>query len=127
MSLLRFSTRLVSGAAALAALEGAASAQLNIVSNLPGTFVDISTTGTPLSLTDDGEVDITTTVGNALLPAGTVRVGSNGAVRFRGTGNELAFTNAAIPNAGACCPSGTTSTPTRAPPARSSGKRSPVR
>jgi hypothetical protein len=76
-----------------------ASAQLTIVSNLPGTFVDISATGTPLSLADDGEVDIVTTIGNALLPAGTARVGSNGAVRFQGGSLELGFTNGALPNA----------------------------
>ncbi len=102
MNLLRHSTRLASGAAALAALHGVAAAQLNIVSNLPGAFVDISTTGTPLSLADDAEVDIVTTVGNALLPAGTVRVGSNGGVRFRLTtppGLDLGITNQALPNA----------------------------
>ena len=60
------------------ALAPSAAAQLTLVTNLPGTFVDISATGTPLSLLDDAEVDITTTLGNALLPAGTVRVGANG-------------------------------------------------
>jgi hypothetical protein len=54
---------------------GGASAQLNIVTNLPGTFTDISGTGTPLSLADDASAAINTTVGNALLPAGSVAVG----------------------------------------------------
>ena len=83
------------------ALAPAATAQLTIVSNLPAAFVDISATGTPLSIIDDGEVDILTTVGNALLPAGSVRVGSNGGVRFRGTAAELAIANATLPAAGA--------------------------
>jgi len=72
-----------------------------MTSTVPGTFVDISGTGTALNLTDDGEVDIATTVGNALLAAGTARVGSNGAVRFGGAGTQLGFTNAAIPSASA--------------------------
>jgi len=78
-----------------------AAAQLSLVSNLPGTFIDISSTGTPLSLADDGEVSITTTLGNALLPAGDVRIGSNGGVRFFGTGTNLAIINAALPAFGA--------------------------
>jgi hypothetical protein len=82
-------------------LAPSAAAQLNLVTNLPGTFIDISGTGTPLSLADDAEVDINTTIGNALLPAGNVRVGSNGGVRFRGTGLDLGITNQTLPNAGA--------------------------
>jgi hypothetical protein len=78
-----------------------AAAQLSLVSNLPGTFIDISSTGTPLSLADDGEVSITTTLGNALLPAGEVRIGSNGGARFRGTGTNLAIENAPLPAFGA--------------------------
>jgi len=80
-------------------LAPSAAAQLTIVTNLPGTFVDISTTGTPLSLGDDATVSVTTTIGNALLPAGTAVIGSNGAVRFQGAGLGLGFTNGPIPNA----------------------------
>ncbi|MEZ6017014.1 MAG: hypothetical protein R3F49_17985 [Planctomycetota bacterium] len=83
------------------ALAPMAAAQLTIVSNLPGSFVDISGTGTPLSLADDGEADIATTIGNALFAAGTARVGSNGGVRFAGTDLELAFGNLNLPAAGA--------------------------
>lgn len=72
--------------------------QVQFVNSLPGTWIDISGTGTPLNLVDDGEVDITTTISNAVLAAGTVRVGSNGGARFNGTGLELAFTNAALPS-----------------------------
>ncbi|MCA9245880.1 MAG: M36 family metallopeptidase [Planctomycetales bacterium] len=48
--------------------------------NDPNEFVDISTTGTPLNLSDDGEADITTSVGNVLFPAGTITVANNGVV-----------------------------------------------
>jgi len=78
-----------------------ASAQLSIATNLPGTFTDISGTGTSLSLADDASASITTTVGNALLPAGSVAIGSNGAVRFNGSSTALGFTNAALPSTGA--------------------------
>ncbi len=66
---------------------------------LPGTFLDISGTGTALNLADDGEVNIPTTVGNPLVAAGTARVGSNGGVRFLGAGNDLGFTNGSLPSA----------------------------
>lgn len=70
-------------------------------STVPGTWVDIAATGTPLNLNDDASVDINTTIGNGMFPAGVVRVGSNGAIRFGGAGTSLAFTNAAIPASGA--------------------------
>jgi hypothetical protein len=72
---------------------------LTITDCLPGTFVDISGSGTALNLTDDGSAAIPTTVGNALLAAGTAQVGSNGGVRFNGAGTGLGFTNTALPNA----------------------------
>ena len=71
---------------------------VSVTDDLPGTFVDISGTGTALNLADDGEVDIPTTVGNALLAAGTARVGSNGGVRFDGAGTQLGFTNLPLPS-----------------------------
>ncbi len=74
---------------------------LGMVDTLAGTWIDISGTGTPLSLADDAEVDIPTTIGNSLFPSGVARVGSNGGVRFAGTGLDLGFTNAAIPAAAA--------------------------
>jgi hypothetical protein len=76
-------------------------ATLTIVDNLPGTWIDISATGTALNLADDASVDIATTIGNSLLAAGTVRVGSNGAVRFAGAGQALGFTNTTIPSGAA--------------------------
>ncbi|MEM8677892.1 MAG: S8 family serine peptidase [Planctomycetota bacterium] len=54
--------------------------------NRADTFIDISATGTPLGLGDDDSVMVTTTVGNSLLPAGTVTIGNNGGV-VAGTGN----------------------------------------
>lgn len=80
------------------AITGAANAQLSIVDNISGAWIDVSGTGTALNLSDDGEVNINTTVGNALLAAGVARVGSNGAVRFAGGGLSLGFTNQAIPS-----------------------------
>ena len=71
---------------------------VTIVDNLPGTWIDISTTGAPLSLGDDGEVDIPTTIGNTVLAAGIARVGSNGAVRFDGTALDLGYANQTIPS-----------------------------
>jgi hypothetical protein len=72
-----------------------------ITDSVPGTFIDISATGAPLNLADDGSAAIPTTVGNALLASGAAQVGSNGGVRFGGPGTSLAFTNAAIPSASA--------------------------
>ncbi len=92
---------LIGGVAAGAlALAGTASAQLSIVDNLAGNWIDISSTGLALNLSDDGEVDFVTAVGNAVLGAGTTRIGSNGAVRFAGTGLSLSFGNSAIPSSG---------------------------
>jgi len=76
-------------------------ATLTMVSNLPGTWIDISATGAPLNLSDDDAVDIATTIGNSLFAAGTARVGSNGCVRFAGAGQSLGFTNATIPSGAA--------------------------
>lgn len=64
----------------------------------PGAWIEISGSGTPLGLGDDGEVDITTTVGNNVFAPGVARVGNNGAVRFAGAGTQLGFVNAAIPS-----------------------------
>ncbi|MDG1050875.1 MAG: hypothetical protein P8M11_00625 [Planctomycetota bacterium] len=92
------------GTGSLQIVEGQAPSPpspVTIVDNLPGTYIDISTTGTPLSLSDDGEVDIPTTIGNTVLAAGIARVGSNGAVRFDGTGAELGYTNQPIPSTAA--------------------------
>lgn len=76
---------------------------LAIVSNRPGTFVDISNTGTPLNLNNDAEAIINWGVGNALFPPGTVVVANNGGLGFPSIGgqNDLAPLNAPIPSSGA--------------------------
>jgi len=61
-----------------------------------GRFVDISATGTPLNLTDDGTATITTTVGNAIFPAGAVSVANNGGI-LAGAGRNLSFSNGVLP------------------------------
>lgn len=60
-------------------------------------FVDISGSGTALNLGDDGEATITTTIGNALFPAGDVTVANNGGI-LAGAGLNLPFGNFALPN-----------------------------
>ena len=65
--------------------------------NDPTRFVDISGTGTPLGLSDDGEEDILTTVGNDIFPAGPVTVSNNGGI-IAGGNEDLTFANTAIPN-----------------------------
>ncbi|MEZ6016391.1 MAG: hypothetical protein R3F49_14835 [Planctomycetota bacterium] len=79
-------------------LEVPPPAGVELVSNVAGTWIDISGTGTALGLDDDEEIDILTTLGNSLLPAGVARVGSNGGVRFGGVGTNMIAVNTAIPN-----------------------------
>jgi hypothetical protein len=78
-------------------LAGTALAQLQILTNLGGTFTDISGSGTALNPTDDSEHNISTTVGNAIFAAGNVRVGNNGGMGFGITNGDLGFLNVAIP------------------------------
>lgn len=54
---------------------------IRITADLPGPFLDISATGLPLNLALDGEVDFVSTTGNAVLPAGPIRIGVNGGLR----------------------------------------------
>ncbi len=73
----------------------AASAQISIVNSVPGTFIDISGTGTNLGLeADDGAASFSATHGNSVLPAGLVFVGSNGQVT---NVSNTGFTNAPMP------------------------------
>lgn len=70
-------------AIALVALLGAtASADLDIVDTEPGTFIDISESGTGLGISGDEEAPINTPIANAVFPAGEVWVGNNGALGF---------------------------------------------
>jgi hypothetical protein len=71
---------------------------LALVNHLPGTWLDISGTGTPLGLGDDDEIDLTMTLGNQLFAPGTIRIGSNGGVRFAGTGRDLHHESEYLPS-----------------------------
>lgn len=84
----------------LAMATTGANAQLSIVNNLPGTFMDISGTGTFIDSTDDSEHTITSTVGNNAFPAGMVRIGNNGAVASMVSTGDISFVNNAIPAVG---------------------------
>jgi len=75
---------------ALAALLAAsAPAELFIVDTEPGTFIDISESGTGLGISGDEETPINTPISNAVFPGGEVWVGNNGALGF----GELPDTN----------------------------------
>lgn len=72
---------------------------VTMVNNLPGAFVDISGTGQDLMLMNDQETEITTTIGNSVLPAGSVTVGINGGIAFNAAANaQLDPTNDTIAN-----------------------------
>ena len=86
----------VIGLVAVVLLAVGAYAQYPMVDNIPGTFIDISGTGTALHAGDDTSTAIITTIGNALLPAGTVYVCSNGHL---GLVSDTAFANSPIPSA----------------------------
>ncbi|MEZ6014427.1 MAG: hypothetical protein R3F49_04885 [Planctomycetota bacterium] len=86
---------------ALSANVGACEA---LVDFLPGSFIDISATGTNVLPTQDGEFSFTSTVGNGHFPPGLVRVGVNGGVRFGPVGagfDELQPANETLPSAAA--------------------------
>jgi hypothetical protein len=87
----------------VAGLAAAGQAQVQIVNNLPGSFTDISATGTYYNLGDDSTQTLTTAVGNAAFPAGSITIANNGFVGWLagGMGN---FSNTSLPaavNAGA--------------------------
>ncbi|HVP10664.1 MAG TPA: hypothetical protein VMV94_05680 [Phycisphaerae bacterium] len=74
-------------------------AQLMMVDDLPGTFVDISSTGTPFHLSGDLSTTITSTVSNAVFPAGDVVVSNNGGIAFGSPpSTTLAAINQPIPS-----------------------------
>jgi hypothetical protein len=79
-------------------------AQTTIVAGT-GTFVDISPAGNGLGtaltgVADDSIHNITTTIGNALFPAGAVRVGNNGFCLSGSTTSTMSLGNATIPATG---------------------------
>jgi hypothetical protein len=84
-----------------------AAAQLQITCSVPGTFVDISATGSSLALADEGEVEIppgfdmtaTLFAGDG---SGRVWVSNNGAIGFLGDGGSSGafYLNTTLPNFG---------------------------
>jgi hypothetical protein len=76
---------------------------LTLVANQPGSFDDISLTGTPVFLTDDQESVINPSIGNAVFPAGTVVIANNGGLGFPSIPgqDDLAPLNAPIPSTSA--------------------------
>ena len=59
-------------------------------------FIDISTTGTNLLLSDDSSASVTTTVGNALFPAGSTSISNNGGILSSALATTLNFQNTSI-------------------------------
>ena len=88
-------------ACALALAAQTAADEIVLVDTLPGTFIDIADIGTPLDIGDEDEVEIQTTIGNGLLPAGSVIVANNGGIGFDPPGTDLARDNEEIPSEGA--------------------------
>jgi subtilisin-like proprotein convertase family protein len=64
--------------------------------NAGDVFVDISETGTPLNLTDDGVAQVETTIGNRMLPAGPIRISNNGLV-LAGSSGIPGYVNEQLP------------------------------
>jgi hypothetical protein len=60
-------------------------------------WVEISGTGTPLGLSDDGEATVSMPFTTPLFTVQTVRVGNNGGIAFTGS-EELPYDNAGIPS-----------------------------
>ena len=83
---------------ALGCAAWAWSDEIHFVNNIPGTWIDISQTGTNLHLSDDGSVELTTAIGNHLLPAGRIVVGNNGGIGFNPPDNGLPPDHGHIPN-----------------------------
>ncbi|MCZ6816783.1 MAG: hypothetical protein O7F76_08860, partial [Planctomycetota bacterium] len=75
---------------------------VQIVTDLPGSFIDITGTGEQLMLADDAVAVRTTTIGNIVYPTGAVVIGNNGGVGFGNVPNEnLPPLNEPIPSSSA--------------------------
>lgn len=81
-------------------LSAASLGALSFTTSVGGSFTDISTSGTALGLTDDGEANIAMTISNAVFAAGSIRVGNNGGVGFGLAAGDLSFSNVALPGTG---------------------------
>lgn len=73
---------MLAGFALAASLPALGDDCLSIVNDLPGTFKDISSTGAILPLSGEQVTTFSTTVSNAVFPAGTLYVGNNGGIGF---------------------------------------------
>src|SRR4051812_1828922 len=84
------------GLAAVAgmAVSSTAVAQFNTVTNIPGTFTDISATGITIATGDDAAGAFTSSVTNAVFPVASVFGATNG---YISNANSSTFTNAALP------------------------------
>ncbi len=71
--------------------------------NSASRFVDISATGAAIALQDDSEAQVTTSVGNALFPAGPVTIANNGGL-WAGALLDLPFSNKALADVSASAP-----------------------
>ena len=73
--------------------------QLVIVDDIPGTFMDITASGTILDLGGNDEIVIVTTIGNEIFPSGSVVVANNGGLGFAfPPSNDLPPVNEPIPS-----------------------------
>lgn len=70
-------------------------AQLDIVNTMSGNFMDISATGTPLNLSDDGQVTLFSGINSTIFGTNVVTISNNMAVGF---GNAAAAGTAAPTN-----------------------------
>ncbi|MCC6228245.1 MAG: hypothetical protein IT432_03355 [Phycisphaerales bacterium] len=90
----------MSGCTAALVVAASASAQLAIVSNLPGSFTDISQTGNFVDLGDEDEAfAFLLPISNALFPMGSaVIIGNNGGVGFSPPFTDLGPVPAPLPS-----------------------------
>lgn len=90
----------ISGCAAALFLAASAAAQLAIVNNLPGSFTDISQTGTFVDLGDEDEAfAFLLPISNAVFPLGSsVIIGNNGGVGFSPPSTDLGPVPAPLPS-----------------------------
>jgi hypothetical protein len=95
---------------ALCLVTAVAGAQ-HFVLDIPGTFVDLSASATSnlVATSDDSTHSFISTVGNAMFPAGNLRLGNNGALVNTGavlTAGGVGLTNAAIASGTNAVPAG---------------------
>lgn len=78
----------------------AAFGQLAIVNNMAGSYMDISTTGTPLNLTDDGQTTLITGINSTIFGTNVVTISNNMAVGFgnAASGGTAPPTNTTLPS-----------------------------